>query len=51
MKRPTTMEDYDLLEKAYGDMMHLPETITKVLNVMSNDTEAADQVAALVFES
>ena len=39
MKRPTTMEDYDLLEEAYGDMMHLPETINRVLNVMSNDTE------------
>ena len=39
MKRPLTLEDYDLLEEAYPGMMHLPETVTRVLNIMSNDTE------------
>jgi len=38
MNRPTTLEDYDLLEEAYGDMMRLAGTITDVLNRMSNDT-------------
>lgn len=39
MNRPTTMEDYDLLEEAYGEMMHLSEAVINVLNIMSNDCE------------
>ena len=39
MNRPTTMEDYDVLEEAYADMMRLAGTITGVLNYMSNDSE------------
>lgn len=39
MNRPTTIEDYDLLEEAYADMMCLAGTITGVLNYMSNDSE------------
>ena len=39
MNRPTTLEDYDLLEEAYADMMRLAGTITDVLNCMSNDSE------------
>lgn len=37
MNRPIITEDYHLLEQTYGDMMRLPETITRVLNVMSNE--------------
>jgi hypothetical protein len=39
MNRPTTMEDHDLLEEAYAEMMRLAENITGVLNYMSNDSE------------
>ncbi len=39
MNRPTTLEDYDILEEVYGDMMRLAGTITDVLNCMSNDNE------------
>ena len=39
MNRPTTLEDYDLLEEAYADMMRLAGIVTDTLNVMSNDTE------------
>ena len=39
MNRPTTLDDYDILEEVYADMMHLAGTITSVLNCMSNDTE------------
>ena len=39
MNRPTTIEDYDVLEEAYADMMRLAGTITGVLNYMSNDSE------------
>ena len=38
MNRATTLEDYDLLEEAYADMMRLAGTITDVLNCLSNDT-------------
>ena len=38
MNRPTTLEDYDVLEEAYADMMRLAGTITDVLNRMSNDS-------------
>ena len=41
MNRPTTLEDYDVLEEAYADMMRLAGTITDVLNCMSNDSERA----------
>jgi hypothetical protein len=39
MNRPTTIEEYDVLEEAYADMMRLAGTITDILNCMSNDTE------------
>lgn len=39
MNRPTTLEDYDLLEEAYADMMRLAGSVTSTLNVMSDDTQ------------
>ena len=39
MNRPATLEEYDVLEEAYADMMRLAGTITGVLNCMSNDSE------------
>ncbi len=51
MNRPTTMEDYDLLEQAYGDMMHLAGTITGVLNCMSNDAERGHLAFCMAMEN
>ena len=50
MNRPTTIDDYDILEEAYSDMMHLGGTITGVLNCMSNDTERGYLAFAVAME-
>ncbi|MCE5255008.1 MAG: hypothetical protein LLG45_12530 [Actinomycetia bacterium] len=50
MKRPITLEDYDLLEEAYADMMHLAGTITDVLNHMSNDSEKGHLAFCVAME-
>jgi len=50
MNRPTTLEDYDLLEENYADMMMLAGTITNVLNVMSNDTDRGHLAFCVAME-
>jgi hypothetical protein len=50
MNRPRTIEDYDLLEEAYSDMMLLAGSITGVLNDMSNDTDRGHLAFALAME-
>ena len=50
MNRPTSIEDYDILEEAYADMMRLAGTITGVLNCMSNDTERGHLAFCVAME-